>query len=979
MADTTSAPPAGTGDRLLPHFRRLRRGIIALVAVLMLGHVGNEIQGALVDRREAIDDAVHHAEILLTSLDEHLTRTVQAAESMIRLAAGQVEDGLRKPQPDTASLRAAFTKIHQGTPQLGSMVYIDSAGTLVLASVPRTSFNVKDREYFVAHSRDPSTGVLIGRPTTSRATGKMIVPLTRRVNHPDGRFAGVVLGTLEADYFDSFYARLGGGTRAFTIFGADAVLLARLPADTIAVGTSFAQQPLFRDHLNLRTQGSYLRPADHNGPDRHIVYRRANYDPFVLVLTLEEDAILAAWYERLPKQLAGIGVVMLVMGLLAFLLVRATYRQDRLARDLAKSEAEFRNFAEASSDWMWETDPEHRFTHFVGKADRLEDLKATYIGKSRFDVVDPVNPPSGWQQHVKELRALQPFRDFVYRRISPDGVVRYVKTSGKPIFDGDGRFLGYRGTASDITEIMLAQEQATASRQRLDDAIETLHEGFVLFDAQDRFVLCNRKFREFYAECADLLVPGTRYETILRRAVERGQFPEARGREDEWIRSALAHHHIKASTRQRLLPDYRWVEVREVRLEDGGSVGIHIDITEGKRAEEKLRESEERLRSIAANMPGAVLEYTLGDDGVIRHLYVSERIQEITGYTAQEIIDDPLITVGIVGEEVYAATAGRLREAARDLTPLESEYPFTRRDGARRWARSSSRPRQAPGGVVLWDVLLLDVTEQKRAEAERRELENQLRHLQRVEAVGTLAGGMAHEINNKLVPIVTFSELLLMSTPADSKDRKPLQTIHDAAGRIRDLVARILTMSRSETPGTAAIDLKTVAVETMALLRATLPPNVRLSLDAATEGRVLGDASQIEQVLVNLCTNAAYAIGPAQGEVRIALDETELGDGGAAGAGLLPRGRYVRLQVSDTGSGMSPQTLQRIFEPFYTTKGLGEGTGLGLSIVHGIVTGHRGRITVESELGRGTTFTILLPLAAANDSGNTALVPAASM
>jgi len=964
-ASATSLSPATTGNAPLRHLRRWRLRLVAIALTAMLGYGGNEIRDTLSDRQEAIDDALRNADTLLISLDEHLTRTVQAAEAMVRLAGDRIEAELLDAEFNASAMETALVNIHQGTPQLGSMGFIDSFGSLALASVPRTPFNVKDRDYFLAHRQDPSRAVRIGQPTVSRATGKLIVPLTRRVNHPDGGFAGVVLGTLDANYFDSFYGRLDGGTRAFAVFGADAILLARVPHDPRRVGTSYAQQALFRDHVSRNARGQYWRSADQHGPDRYVVYRRTTHNPFVLVLTFEEDAILAAWRAKLPERMAGIGGVLLLIALAASLLYRGTYRQERLARSLQESREEFRDFAEASSDWMWETDANHRFTRFVGKVDRIDDLKAQYIGRSRFEIIDPVQPPPGWLEHVETLKAQRPFRDFIYRRVSPDGVIRYVKTSGIPVFGPKGDFRGYRGTASDVTEILQAQEQAAALRQRLDTAIETLHEGFILFDSQDRFVLCNGKYRELYAKSADLLVPGAHYESILRQAVSRGQFPHVDGRAERWIKGALAHHHIKVSTRQRLLPNNRWVEVREVKLEDGGSVGIHIDITETKRAEERLRENEERLRGIAANMPGAVLEFTLGDDDLIRHLYVSERIQEITGYTAQEMMDEPRLTVRVMGEEVYAESVKRLREASRTMSPLEREYPLTRRDGTRRWARSSSRPRRLPGGEVVWDVLLLDATDQKAAEARRQELENQLRHLQRIEAVGTLAGGMAHEINNKLVPIVTFSELMLMTAPEDSPNRKALHTIHDAAGRIRDLVARILSMSRSETPGTACIRLKEAVANTMELLRATLRPNVRLTLEAETDSEILGDPSQIEQVLVNLCTNAAHAIGPKQGEISIRLDEREM----TGASGGLPAGRYARLRVRDTGVGMTPQIQERIFEPFFTTKGLGEGTGLGLSIVHGIVSSHRGRIRVDSEPGRGTTFTVLLPLAAANDSG----------
>ncbi len=952
--------------------RRLRLGILAISAAVMIGHAANEYGAMLEEKAEAVDGAVRNAETLLISLDEHLGRTLQAAESMIRLGASQIEAELHEREFDTAAIHKAFIDIHRGTSQLRGLGFIDAFGNLSFYTTPNPDpaqprINAKDREYFTFHRAHPSSEVLIGRPSPSRATGDMIVPLTRRVNHPDGSFAGVVLGALEAAYFNSFYSRLGTGTRALSIFGSDAIMLVRMPSDPKQVGTSFAHRPLFRDHIGQHESGWYRRPAEGDESARYVVYRRATGIPFVLAATIEEPTILAAWHEKLPAKLLTVAGVLLALAMFTGLLLRTTYRQERLAVDLQASEAQFRDFAQSSSDWQWETGPDHRFTRFVGKVDRLDELKAAFLGKSRVDIADPNQLPPGWQQHVQDINAHRPFRDFIYRRVSSDGVIRYAKTSGTPVFGGNGEFLGYRGTASDVTDVVLAEEHASASRKLLANAIETLHEGFVLFDAQDRFVRCNSKFREIYAESADLLVPGTHYENILRHAAELGQFPESIGRTGKWIKQAMAYHHIMASTRQRQLPGGRWVEVREVKLAEGGSVGIHIDITETKLAQEQLRESEERLRSIAANLTQVILEFSVDREGVIHQTFVSERCQDLLGYTADEIMADPMIFARIIEPEFLAAYCQTLADAERAMAPVEVEYRFRRRDGEKRWARSMLRPRQGPDGTVLWDGTINDATEEKAAEGQRRELENQLRHLQRIEAVGTLAGGMAHEINNKLVPIVTFSELMLMKTAEDDPNHRPLQTIHDAAERIRDLVARILSMSRSETPGSTPIEIKTVAANAIDLLRATLRPNVRLSLEADGAGSVRGDGAQLEQVLVNLCTNAAHAIGTNQGHIRLAVDEIEI-DEGVAGAGHLPRGHYARLRVIDNGCGMTPQTTQRVFEPFFTTKSVGEGTGLGLSIVHGIIVSHGGRITVESAVGEGTTFTILLPRSVANES-----------
>ena len=303
------------------------------------------------------------------------------------------------------------------------------------------------------------------------------------------------------------------------------------------------------------------------------------------------------------------------------------------------------------------------------------------------------------------------------------------------------------------------------------------------------------------------------------------------------------------------------------------------------------------------------------------------------------------------------------------MARAQFEFRLVRRDGEERWARGLCQPRRLPNGDILWDGLIFDITEQKRSEEHRNELENQLRHAQKIEALGTLAGGIAHDINNTLVPIVALGKMILQALPPDSLHRENMQTILDAAYRVRDLVAEILAFSRKEMPRTERVPIPDAIAKAVRLLSAMLTPNVTLVQRLDTASVIDADANQLVQVVMNLCTNAAHAIGRHSGQITIGLDEVVLTETlGGDGTRTAP-GTYARLSVADTGSGMDAVTRQRVFEPFFTTKSVGEGTGLGLSVAHGIIANHRGRITVESELGRGTTFTILLPLAeSSNDS-----------
>ncbi len=258
-------------------------------------------------------------------------------------------------------------------------------------------------------------------------------------------------------------------------------------------------------------------------------------------------------------------------------------------------------------------------------------------------------------------------------------------------------------------------------------------------------------------------------------------------------------------------------------------------------------------------------------------------------------------------------------------------------------------------------VFARDLTAKKQVEAHRNMLETQLRESQKMQAIGTMAGGIAHDFNNIISAILGNAKLAKQDTPSDSSAQVSLTEIDRAAQRARDLVRQILTFSRNETPKRSPLQIADVVEETARLLRVTLPPMVSLEIQLKTTPLVLADATQIEQALINLCTNAVHSCGALKGTVSVSLDACHPTSQECERLGISP-GSYVTVSVHDTGSGMSPQKLERIFEPFFTTKPVGQGTGLGLSVVHGIMQSHQGCVSVTSTLGVGSQFTLYFPV-----------------
>lgn len=248
------------------------------------------------------------------------------------------------------------------------------------------------------------------------------------------------------------------------------------------------------------------------------------------------------------------------------------------------------------------------------------------------------------------------------------------------------------------------------------------------------------------------------------------------------------------------------------------------------------------------------------------------------------------------------------------------------------------------------------------AQVERLELEEQFRQAQKLEALGTLAGGIAHDFNNILAAILSFAELAKMDNEHNEELHENLNQILKAGNRATSLVRQILWFSRQQKQVRRNLQLGPVLTEALGLIRATLPATIEIEQHVAKQlPDVLADASQIHQVMMNLCANAAHAMQDKPGRLRIGLDSLRVNDFDTSPNLELRPGHYVRLSISDTGHGMDEATRKRVFEPFFTTKAQGEGTGLGLSVVHGIIKSHDGVITVQSAPQQGCSFTILLP------------------
>jgi PAS domain S-box-containing protein len=419
-----------------------------------------------------------------------------------------------------------------------------------------------------------------------------------------------------------------------------------------------------------------------------------------------------------------------------------------------------------------------------------------------------------------------------------------------------------------------------------------------------------------------------------------------------------AHHVRKDGTR---FP----VETRLALLRRGGPpivVAFARDVSEQEAARRALRDSEARYQRLVELLP----------DGVVifrdrRITFANRAAARLGGVSSPEALAGaPLLD--FVHRESVPSTAERIaRVEGGEQVPFKAER-LVRPDGSTYSAELAAAP--IGGGEAV--AVVRDLTERQRVEAERAALEERLRQSEKLEALGTLAGGVAHDFNNVLAAILGHADALAAELPPDAPGREDALQIATAARRAKGVVQQILAFARRRPLEARPVDVAGAIAEELALVRAALPAQVALAprLDPAA-GAVRADPTHLHQILLNLCANARDAMQDGGGRLEVEVDRAEVPGTDGAPAGLA-RGRWVRLTVRDTGAGMDAATRQRAFEPYFTTKPVGAGSGLGLAVVHGTAVALGGAVSLESDPGRGTTVRVWLPWIAEAAAGRLA-------
>lgn len=539
------------------------------------------------------------------------------------------------------------------------------------------------------------------------------------------------------------------------------------------------------------------------------------------------------------------------------------------------------------------------------------------------------------------------------RIVRVDGEIRTLHVQGRVALNDDGKVARLIGTAQDITDRKATEEVVNRSERRLQAIIDAEPACVMLVSADGKVLEINR------AGFA-LLGVHDRVEMVGQPIIG-WVHPEYRDRYLEMHRAAL-----RGSARRLELRiigsqgEERWADSHLIPFDTSLSgtdrqravLSVNSDISERVRAQQALAEAEERMRFALEASRLGVWETNL-KTGVS---YWSQTCELLHGLDRGTFGRSFGAFIDCIHLEDRHGVLKEIDEAVREHRDVELEYRTVWPDGTERRISSIGSFFYDDQGLPARGAgISIDITE-------KRVLEAQLRQSQKMEAVGMLTGGIAHDFNNLLTAIGGYTEMVLETLAEGDKRRDDLQEVAKAAHRAAALTRQLLAVSRRQVLQPTVLDVNGMVADVHKLLRRTIPENIELVLELSqTVATVRADRGQLEQVLLNLAINAGDAM-PKGGRLRLATATVEVDASWANRHKPMPASRYVCLTVSDTGAGMTPEIQTHIFEPFFTTKARGKGTGLGLATVYGIVKQSNGFIWLESEVGRGTTFEIYLPV-----------------
>lgn len=614
---------------------------------------------------------------------------------------------------------------------------------------------------------------------------------------------------------------------------------------------------------------------------------------------------------------------------------------------MKRSEEKYRTILEEMQDGYFEVDLGGNFTF-------INDAICRQLGYSREELIGMNNRTITAKDDIENVYQVfnqvyqegRPIRDFTFKIVRKDGSVGQGELAVFPLRNEKGDIIGFRGIGRDVAERLLMIEALRRSEERYRTVLDEMEEAYYELDLAGNLTFFNDALiRKVSRSREELMGMGYKEYTSakdLERVYRAFSQVYKTGKPLKGISlQVIRMDGIIISSEDTVLP------LKNKAGEIMGFRGVSHDVTERLQMMEALRRSEERYRTMLEEMEEAYYEvdlkgnFTFFSDALCRQLGYSR--EEIMGLSYQVYVP-PENSKKVF--EVYN-TVYRTGEPHKLFTSSQ-----IKKDGTRIYTEDSIFPmRDEEGKIIGFRGISRDITDRKQRDEERKQLEQKAQFASRLASVGELASGVAHEINNPLTAVIGYAHLLLdrKDIPVDIK--RDVEVINEGAQRVAGIIKKLLVFARQTKPERTYVDVNEIINTTLELRAYSLQgSNIKVILQFDPDlPMTVADPGQLQQVFLNLIMNAEAEVKLAHGGGKLAIKTEQMGDN-------------LRVSFKDNGLGIAKENLERIFNPFFTTRKVGQGTGLGLSVCHGIVTEHKGRIWAESQLGKGATFIVELPI-----------------
>ncbi len=681
------------------------------------------------------------------------------------------------------------------------------------------------------------------------------------------------------------------------------------------------------------------------------------YDRIYSNLLKKTDDVESRLHQVMVKNLLRFrnsNIVLLITSILLFLAIGIFFGHfdnqriknllmlNKLNRDLKASEENLSITLNSIGDAFIATDVESKVTRMNPVAEELTGWKLSDAkGRPITEVFNIINENT---REKVESPVEKVIREGVIvglanhtALISKSGIEYTIADSGAPIKNDQGEIFGVILVFRDITEQAKAKAALSESESRYKEFVEGTSDLITRVDGNGDILFSNHMSEEIFGLSSKDCVGLSAFDFV---------HPDDRSRTMQWFYDKIKSKKTSGRLENRQVNKttgevFHMLWASNFHYDKNENIlgvnGIARDITESKKAEQELKWRTELNQTLLDALPCIALLLRPGSREVVACNKAGRDAGAVPGKTCYE-------TWGQSTEPCSWCLAPEL------------------------WKKNEPQEKEFKGGGVYWDAHWIPIDKDLYLHyafdiTERKKIEEQLKQAQKMESIGTLAGGIAHDFNNILSPIMIHAEMAMDDLEPDDPLLLSMQEIYKAGERARDLVKQILTFARKRSEEKIMVNASPIIKDAINFIRSTIPSTIDIRFNGqAAQDTVLADPTQLNQIVMNLCANAAHAMNKKGGLLEVTLDNEEILDDEIEGISGLKPGTYLKLTVSDTGSGISPDDIDRIFEPYYTTKRPGEGTGLGLATVHGIVKNYGGDIKVESKIGKGTTFHVYLPM-----------------